>query len=99
MPFGSGPAQTEHQKLGGDVEMPPLRDNFANPMQSGAEPRSASRSQPVSDRTSEQPAVATVTGSKAQLPQGWIEKVSSTHGKIYYYNTETGESSWEIPSE
>jgi hypothetical protein len=32
------------------------------------------------------------------LPPGWVEKVSSTHGKTYYYNTTTGESAWETPT-
>ena len=29
---------------------------------------------------------------------GWIEKVSSTQKKTYYYNSATGESVWELPS-
>ena len=36
--------------------------------------------------------------SSSSLPPGWIEKISSTHGKTYYYNTTTGESAWETPT-
>ena len=32
------------------------------------------------------------------LPQGWIEKISSKTGKTYYFNTNTGQSQWEPPS-
>ena len=32
------------------------------------------------------------------LPQGWIEKLSSKTGKTYYFNTNTGQSQWEPPS-
>ena len=35
--------------------------------------------------------------AKDKLAPGWIEKVSSSHNKIYYYNTSTGESAWEKP--
>ena len=31
------------------------------------------------------------------LPSGWIEKVSKSTGKTYYFNTETNESQWEMP--
>jgi len=33
------------------------------------------------------------------LPAGWVEKVSSKTGQQYYFNTKTGESVWDKPSE
>ena len=32
------------------------------------------------------------------LPSGWVEKVSNSTGRTYYYNAETKESQWEKPS-
>ena len=33
------------------------------------------------------------------LPDGWIKKVSNSTGKDYYYNVNTNESQWEIPTD
>lgn len=33
------------------------------------------------------------------LPDGWIAKESRSSGKIYYYNTVTQESQWDMPDE
>ncbi|XP_063687654.1 uncharacterized protein LOC134820923 [Bolinopsis microptera] len=33
----------------------------------------------------------------SDLPEGWVKKMSKTHGKEYYYNMETQESTWEHP--
>ena len=33
------------------------------------------------------------------LPDGWIAKESRSSGKIYYYNTVTQESQWDMPEE
>ena len=33
------------------------------------------------------------------LPQGWVQKVSKKTGNAYYYNSTTGQSQWEFPSE
>lgn len=35
----------------------------------------------------------------SDLPDGWVEKVSSSTGRKYYYNTRTKESQWEKPAE
>jgi hypothetical protein len=32
------------------------------------------------------------------LPPGWVERISSGSGEIYYYHAESGESSWELPT-
>lgn len=34
----------------------------------------------------------------SDLPSGWIEKVSKSTGKTYYFNPSTNESQWEKPS-
>lgn len=35
----------------------------------------------------------------SQLPEGWVERKSNSHpGRVYYYNTHTGESIWEKPT-
>ena len=34
----------------------------------------------------------------SDLPSGWIEKVSNSTGRTYYYNTQTKESQWEKPT-
>ena len=34
----------------------------------------------------------------SDLPSGWIEKVSNSTGRAYYYNAQTKESQWEKPS-
>ncbi len=37
--------------------------------------------------------------AKAELPEGWIERKSSSRpGRVYFYNTNTGESVWERPA-
>jgi hypothetical protein len=33
------------------------------------------------------------------LPGGWTKITSRTHGKVFYHNTSTKQTSWEIPSE
>ena len=33
-----------------------------------------------------------------ELPAGWMSSVDETTGKTFYYNEETGESSWERPN-
>ncbi|KAK7502657.1 hypothetical protein BaRGS_00006232, partial [Batillaria attramentaria] len=38
------------------------------------------------------------TSHKPQLPHGWIVRVSKTYpDRVYYYNTATGVSTWELP--
>jgi len=64
-----------------------------------------------SERTSEAAAPAEVEETKSpekddignhpqssEMPTGWVEAVDSNNGQTYYYNEETGESSWERPS-
>jgi NIMA-interacting peptidyl-prolyl cis-trans isomerase 1 len=34
----------------------------------------------------------------SDLPPGWIEKMSESKGRIYYFNTQTNESQWEKPA-
>ena len=60
-----------------------LRAGIANPLETGAAPLPAGPPTPRTQNT---------------LPSGWIEQVSGTHGKVYYYNTQTGESLWERPT-
>lgn len=33
------------------------------------------------------------------LPNGWTKITSRTHGKVFYHNTSTKQTSWEIPTE
>jgi len=33
------------------------------------------------------------------LPDGWVKKISNSTGKEYYYNTNTNESQWEVPTD
>ncbi|KAL7561967.1 hypothetical protein ACA910_022522 [Epithemia clementina (nom. ined.)] len=34
---------------------------------------------------------------KTGLPAGWVEALDPVHGQTYYYNSETGETSWQHP--
>lgn len=34
-----------------------------------------------------------------ELPEGWISKMSSRHNRVYYYNTVTKQSQWDVPTE
>ncbi|GAU92254.1 hypothetical protein RvY_04358 [Ramazzottius varieornatus] len=34
-----------------------------------------------------------------QLPPGWVKNISKSTGKEYYFNTETQESRWTVPTE
>jgi YHS domain-containing protein len=59
---------------------------------------------PIYDETSTQgpsSAGTSRTTSEAsvpsQLPEGWSTMVSTTTGKTYYYNQDTGESSFTLP--
>lgn len=36
--------------------------------------------------------------SSPALPAGWTSMVSKTHGDVYYINSETGETSWDVPT-
>ena len=37
---------------------------------------------------------------KTSLPSGWIKRESRRHrGKFYYFNENTGESSWTLPKD
>ena len=36
--------------------------------------------------------------SQAGLPEGWVAAIDAESGSIYYYNAETGETSWEFPA-
>ena len=60
-----------------------LTAGIANPLETGAAPLPAG---PPTPRT------------QNALPTGWIEQVRGTHGKVYFYNTRTGESLWERPT-
>ena len=31
------------------------------------------------------------------VPEGWAEATDPSSGKVYYYNHETGETSWTLP--
>ena len=35
---------------------------------------------------------------KDSLPDGWVEKYSEKKGKVYYKNSDTGETSWTFPA-
>ena len=35
--------------------------------------------------------------ASTQLPKGWVEATDPSTGQVYYFNNETGESSWERP--
>ena len=38
--------------------------------------------------------------SSGSLPPGWVSKESKSHpGRVYFYNTVTKESVWEVPTE
>lgn len=34
---------------------------------------------------------------EANLPEGWVQSHSKKHGRMYYFNTITGESRWIHP--
>eukprot|EP00977_Amphora_coffeiformis_P009845 scaffold2257_cov169-Amphora_coffeaeformis.AAC.23 len=34
---------------------------------------------------------------ESQLPEGWVEGFDELSGRVYYYHTLTGQSSWEFP--
>jgi hypothetical protein len=36
-------------------------------------------------------------GGQGQLPPGWVKEVDATSGQEYYYNEQSGQSSWEVP--
>eukprot|EP00984_Skeletonema_dohrnii_P015033 scaffold6430_cov135-Skeletonema_dohrnii-CCMP3373.AAC.6 len=36
--------------------------------------------------------------SEEELPAGWLSSIDETTSKIFYYNEETGESTWDKPS-
>ncbi|KAL7493711.1 hypothetical protein ACHAWT_002568 [Skeletonema menzelii] len=42
--------------------------------------------------------VEETTAPEEQLPTGWASSIDETTGKTFYYNEETGESTWEKPS-
>jgi len=44
---------------------------------------------------------STSTAKKAEagLPKGWVVRHSGTYNTDYYFNLESGESSWEMPLE
>lgn len=35
----------------------------------------------------------------SELPPGWEKRTSKSTGKTYYYNRQTNESQWEMPTE
>ena len=73
----------------------PEFDSGAAPTGRGSQ-RTAEPSQRDNDQMSN-PMRGDDTVEDDTLAPGWIEKVSSSHNKIYYYNTSTGESAWEKP--
>jgi hypothetical protein len=87
-PFGTdNPAASKQDAAYGDVEMP----KYNNPLEDASSaPKPGPR--PVK-RSSNDPAVAVEVSAKdledledPPLPPGWIQKTSSTHGKVYFYN-------------
>lgn len=35
--------------------------------------------------------------SKSPIKPPWVEKMSQSRGRVYYFNTSTGESTWTVP--
>jgi hypothetical protein len=79
----------------------PSVDSFEKPSETGAPPPPARGTTGITQQ--EAPIKNPMNKPGAQnddpLPAGWIEKVSSSHNKIYFYNTATGESVWVKPTE
>ena len=50
------------------------------------------------DKSTINPMTPTKSRGKA-LPEGWVEKMSKSSGKKYYYNAESNTTSWEFPEE
>ena len=44
------------------------------------------------------PPTARPPGAPESLPQGWTIELDPSSGQEYYYNTVTGESTWERPA-
>ena len=44
------------------------------------------------------PPTARPPGAPDSLPQGWTIEIDPSSGQEYYYNTVTGESTWERPA-
>jgi len=44
------------------------------------------------------PPPATMREKEQSLPDGWNSAVDEQTGRVYYYNSNTGESSWELPA-
>ena len=42
-------------------------------------------------------AVDDTTGEAGEIPEGWVETEDPSSGQVYYYNSTTGEVSWEMP--
>ena len=34
-----------------------------------------------------------------QLPPGWTQEIDESNGRPYYFNSQSGESSWVVPGE
>ena len=45
-----------------------------------------------------EPSDEALNDNNGTLPPGWVEATDPTHGKSYYYNNDTGETSWEPPA-
>lgn len=64
---------------------------------------SAATTTPVPSEPIEDAAVAgmdspTASTSGSGLPPGWTEQVDPGSGSIYYFNEETGDSTWDVPT-
>jgi hypothetical protein len=52
----------------------------------------------VSNELKDDCSVAAIEATNIVLPEGWVE-VPDAEGNVYYYHTESGESTWDHPAD